>query len=408
MDQVNGFKLKQTQHILIVDDDPDTCALLDMLFRMWGYTSTVVYNGPDAVQFVENIEPDAVVLDVMMPQMDGWDTFQQVRLRSNVPVLFLTAQPSGDDAARALSLGANDYMSKPFHPSELYARLEMLFADHRPSVFINRPPIQRLQRPTVSIVIPTLNEAENLPLVLPYIPMDWIDEVVLVDGRSTDNTVKVAQELMPSIKIVLESRMGKGAAIRAGYQRSLGDIIIVMDADGSHDPREIPRFVNALIEGSDFVKGSRFAPGGGTTDMPRLRQAGNWFFVFLVNLFYNVHFSDLCYGYHATWRYCLDNLNLEDIDGFEIDTAVTVRALCQRLRITEIPSFEGYRFRGEGKLRTFPDGARVLLTILRETLRNLRSPNRTYFEGFRNHQPGKITLPDTPEVTRFFTNNQNS
>jgi glycosyltransferase involved in cell wall biosynthesis len=238
--------------------------------------------------------------------------------------------------------------------------------------------------------------------------MDWIDEVVLVDGRSTDNTVKVAQELMPSIKIVLESRMGKGAAIRAGYQRSLGDIIIVMDADGSHDPREIPRFVNALIEGSDFVKGSRFAPGGGTTDMPRLRQAGNWFFVFLVNLFYNVHFSDLCYGYHATWRYCLDNLNLEDIDGFEIDTAVTVRALCQRLRITEIPSFEGYRFRGEGKLRTFPDGARVLLTILRETLRNLRSPNRTYFEGFRNHQPGKITLPDTPEVTRFFTNNQNS
>ena len=408
MDQVNGFQSKQAQHILIVDDDPDTCALLAMLFQMRGYTTSVVYNGQDAVQFLEKGEPDAVILDVMMPQMDGWDTFRQMRLRSDVPVLVLSALASGDYAARALSLGANDYMRKPFQPSELYARLELLFTNHRPSVFINRPPYRRLQRPTVSIVIPTLNEAENLPFVLPYIPMDWIDEVVLVDGRSTDGTVKVAQELMPSIKIVLESRLGKGAAIRSGYQRSSGDIIIVMDADGSHDPREIPRFVNALIEGSDFVKGSRFAPGGGTTDMPRLRQAGNKFFVFLVNLLYNVHFSDLCYGYHATWRYCLDNLNLEGIDGFEIDTAVTVRALCQRLRITEIPSFEGYRFRGEGKLRTFPDGARVLLTILRETLRNLRSPNRIYFEGFRSQQPGKITLSENPEVKRFFTDNQNS
>jgi glycosyltransferase involved in cell wall biosynthesis len=203
---------------------------------------------------------------------------------------------------------------------------------------------------------------------------------------------------MPSINVVLEPRLGKGAALRAGYQRSSGDIIIVMDADGSNDPREIPRFVTALMEGSDFVKGSRFAHGGGTTDMPRLRQYGNKFFVFLVNLLFNVRFSDLCYGYHAFWRYCLDDLNLDDVDGFEIDTAVYVRALCQRMRVTEVPSFEGYRFRGVGKLRTFPDGLRVLKTILRETMRNLRSPNRLYYEGFRGQQPGGISSLETPEV----------
>jgi glycosyltransferase involved in cell wall biosynthesis len=220
--------------------------------------------------------------------------------------------------------------------------------------------------------------------------MDWIDEVFLVDGCSTDRTVEVAQKLMPSINVVLEPQVGKGAALRAGYQRCSGDIIMVMDADGSHDPREIPRFVKALMHGSDFVKGSRFAPGGGTTDMPRLRQFGNRFFVSLVNLLFNVHFTDLCYGYHAFWRYCLDSIHLNGVEGFEIDTAIYVRALCQRLRLTEVPSFEGYRFRGVGKLRTFPDGLRVLKTILREAFRNLRSSRKVFYEGFRSQTPDGI------------------
>jgi glycosyltransferase involved in cell wall biosynthesis len=228
--------------------------------------------------------------------------------------------------------------------------------------------------------------------------MDWIDEVVLVDGCSTDRTIEVAQELMPSIKVVLEPRLGKGAALRAGYRESSGDILIVLDADGSNDPRELPRFITALMEGSDFVKGSRFVQGGGTTDMPRLRYFGNKFFVFLVNLLFNAHFSDLCYGYHAFWRYCLNDLNLDDVDGFEIDTAIYLRALYQRLRVTEVPSFEGYRFRGMGKLRTFPDGLRILKTILRETIHNLRYPIQSYHEGFRGQQPVEITSVDPMEV----------
>jgi len=175
---------------------------------------------------------------------------------------------------------------------------------------------------TVSVILPTLNEAKNLPLVLPRLPLDVIDEVILVDGRSTDGTVAMARQLLPQIHVVLEPKPGKGAALRAGYRAASGDILVVLDADGSNDPREVPRFVRSLLEGADFVKGSRFAHRGGTTDMPRYRQWGNGGFVHLVNLLFGSTFTDLCYGFHAFWRYCLDAIDVDQVDGFEIDTAL--------------------------------------------------------------------------------------
>jgi len=95
--------------------------------------------------------------------------------------------------------------------------------------------------------------------------MRWIDEVIIVDGRSINNTVEVAKKLLPSVKIVLEKNKCKGIALRVDYEAAQGDILIVINADGSHDPREIPRYITALLEGADFVKGSRAAPGGGTS-----------------------------------------------------------------------------------------------------------------------------------------------
>ena len=373
---------KKASNILIVDDDRETCKFVDLVFRTKGYNTQVVYTGTDALHCVEVEKPDIVVLDVMMPDMDGWETFDRLRKFSNVPVIFLTAMTSGDSAARALAKGVNEYVRKPFHPAELIARVEMLLKSQRYPF--------RTRRPTVSVIIPTLNEAENLPLVLPYLPLDLVDEVIMVDGRSTDDTVEVARRLLPSIKVILEVKEGKGIALSTGYRAATGDILIVLDADGSHDPREVPRFLNSLKEGADFVKGSRFAPGGGTTDMPRIRQLGNWFFVSLVNSLFNVRFTDLCYGYHAFWRYCLDCINLQDADGFEIDTAIYLRTLYKHLHVTEVPSFEGHRFRGVGKLRTFPDGWRVLVTIARETARIYLSPSKDLYMGFRGQQPEVI------------------
>lgn len=219
----------------------------------------------------------------------------------------------------------------------------------------------------ISVVIPTLNEEKNLIHVIPKI-QEWVDEVILVDGYSTDQTIAVARELYPAIRVVMQSERGKGSALRTGFAAASGDIIVMLDADGSTDPSEIPHFVGALLSGADFAKGSRFLQGGGTKDMPLHRKLGNLAFVWMVRMFFGGQYTDLCYGYNAFWKRVLPKLEL-DCSGFEIETMMNVRALKAGLKITEVPSFEFPRVHGIGRLRTIPDGWRVLKTIFWETVR---------------------------------------
>jgi glycosyltransferase involved in cell wall biosynthesis len=209
-----------------------------------------------------------------------------------------------------------------------------------------------------------MNEAENLPHVLPRIP-PWVHEVLLVDGNSTDGTVEVARELWPTITVVAQRGRGKGAALRTGFSAATGDLIVMLDADGSTDPAEIPAFVGVLLSGADFAKGTRFVQGGGTADMSRLRRAGNLVFTLLARLLFGNRFSDLCYGYNAFWARILPQLRL-DGDGFEIETMINLRAVVAGLKVREVASFEERRVYGVSRLRTIPDGWRVLKTIWRE------------------------------------------
>jgi glycosyltransferase involved in cell wall biosynthesis len=216
--------------------------------------------------------------------------------------------------------------------------------------------------PTVSVVVPALNEAPNLPHVLPLIEAN---EIILVDGHSSDGTLEVARKIRPDVRVVIQGGGGKGDALRAGFQAATGDIIVMLDADGSTDPAEIPAFVGALLAGADFAKGSRFLQGAGTADMPLYRRAGNKAFVLLTRALFGGRYSDLCYGYNAFWADVLDDLAL-DGDGFEIESMMNIRALRAGLKVVEVASYERPRLHGRGRLKTIPDGCRVLRTILKE------------------------------------------
>ena len=230
----------------------------------------------------------------------------------------------------------------------------------------------------VSVVIPALNEERNLPHVFARLPED-VAQVVLVDGGSVDRTVAVARELRPDVVVLRQTRTGKGNALACGFAVCTGDVIVMIDADGSTDPAEIPRFVAALVAGADFVKGSRFARGGYSHDITRLRKLGNDGLNLVVNLLFGTRFTDLCYGFNAFWRRVLPTLGLPATtlpppldggklwgDGFEIETMINIRAAANGLRIGEVGSVEHPRLHGRTNLNTFRDGFRVLRTILSE------------------------------------------
>lgn len=272
---------------------------------------------------------------------------------------------------------------------------------HTPPAFSADFLFRRNQAPRISVVIPALDEEQNLPSVLAGI-QDWVHEILLVDGYSADRTVEVARQQRPDIRVVMQEGRGKGAALRSGFAAATGDIIVTLDADGSTDPAEIPVFVGALLSGADFAKGSRFLQGGGTADMPLYRKLGNWGFVVMVRLLFGGSYTDLCYGYNAFWKAALSRLDL-DGDGFEIETMMNVRALQAGLRIMEVPSFEFKRVYGQGRLRTIPDGWRVLMTIFKEYFKGGQRPSHQSAPGRwvrvekRGRQPGAPGSDRSPD-----------
>lgn len=234
--------------------------------------------------------------------------------------------------------------------------------------FGSRQPVPGLEQlgVQVSVVIAAMNEAENLPHVFARLP-EGLHEVILVDGHSVDDTVGVAQSLRPDVRIVPQTGRGKGNALADGFAVCTGEIIVALDADGSTDAAEIPRFIAALCSGADFVKGSRFAQGGSSTDITPIRSLGNRALNTFVNALYGTHYTDLCYGYNAFWARCLPYMRV-DCDGFEVETLINVRIAKAGLVVHEVPSYEHPRLHGSSNLHAVRDGSRVLRTIVLERI----------------------------------------
>lgn len=244
----------------------------------------------------------------------------------------------------------------------------------------------------MSVIIPTKNEAANLPLVIPRLPA-FVTEVIVVDAHSHDGTIDVVRELRPDARILLQEGRGKGSALRQGFEAATCEVVVSIDADGSTQPEEIESFIDALMAGADYVKGSRYLPGGGSADLTHVRRMGNLGLTLAVRVVHGVHFSDLCYGFNAFWRDVLPMLALES-SGFEIETEMNLRAHITGLRVTEVPSVEAARIYGTSNLHAVRDGFRVLGQILRERRRPAVAPAaRTTWAAVPMGRPELVAIP---------------
>ena len=230
----------------------------------------------------------------------------------------------------------------------------------------------------VSLLIPALNEAKNIAILLKSLAANVpnMAQITVVDGGSTDATADVAAAL--GATIIPQKGSGKGNALRQAFQSDhAGDIIVIMDADGSNRPEEIPQLTEAIVNGADIAKGSRFMKGAGSTDLSFIRKIGNKLFVSLVNNAWSGEYTDLCYGFMAFRRDALQKLvPLLESKYFQIETEMCIKARKLGLKVVEIPSVELKRRHGASKLNGFRDSLRIAKTVLRELFSGLpRSDN---------------------------------
>ena len=154
--------------VLIVEDDPNIRELLQMYLEKDGYAVTLAADGGQGLEKFRSIKPDLVLLDVMMPVMDGWAVCKAIRQEGNTPVIMLTAKGETDDKVAGLKAGADDYVTKPFEMKELLARIEAV--------------LRRSDR--------TAEENKARRLVFDKLSIDMDAFALTVDGKKIDTPPK--------------------------------------------------------------------------------------------------------------------------------------------------------------------------------------------------------------------------
>lgn len=217
----------------------------------------------------------------------------------------------------------------------------------------------------VSLIIPTKNEEGCIGRVLEEIPRDAVSEVIIIDGHSTDKTVEEAKSsIKKSDKLVIQKGEGYGDAFLQGFKYAKGDVIVMMDADGSHNPHDIYAILKKIKQGFEYVMASRYMKGGKSEDDTIVRWFGNLFFTRLTNFVHGTHVSDSLYLYTAITRKGLEKLDLKS-KGFEFCTEIVVKAHKGGLKFAEIPAIERARYAGKSKVNSLYHGLRILRMILR-------------------------------------------
>lgn len=215
----------------------------------------------------------------------------------------------------------------------------------------------------ISIVIPTKNESGDIGDVIDT-ARGYGDEVMVVDGGSKDNTREIAAS--KGARVLLDSGEGKGAAIRLGIKEAAHDIIVFMDADGSHDAADIPRLTAPIEKGeADMVIGSRMRGGsdelhGNAKELIRLWGSG--VITLAINTRFGKEITDYQNGFRAIRTDIARRLTLKE-KHTTIEQEMSIACLKNGFRIAEVPTHEYRRRHGESKVNALKQGPRYVYSL---------------------------------------------
>lgn len=213
----------------------------------------------------------------------------------------------------------------------------------------------------VSLIIPTYDEEDSITKTLKEVPREYINEIIVVD-ISTDRTAEIAEKL--GCKVFRQQGRGFGGAFRQGVEHSSGDVVILMDADGSHNPKDIPKLLKKIKEGYDCVLASRYTIESHSEDDTPLRSFGNWLITNLVNLLFRINTTDSLFLYIAIKKDAYNKLNLKS-SGFDYCIEFLAKAYAYGLKMAEVPSIERRRFAGRTKVNDIKHGFLLIASIFR-------------------------------------------
>ena len=216
---------------------------------------------------------------------------------------------------------------------------------------------------TTALIITTLNEVVGVKKIVPKIKKEWLDEIIFVDGGSTDGTIEEARIM--GFKVIIQKQKGHGAAVLEGVNAIKSDNFILFGPDGNDEPEKIPELIEKIKEGYDQVLVTRFGKGSVNLDAGIIDTFGNKMFTFLANAFFGGYWTDTLNESRIISKKAFQELNFDAMD-LSSTQQMSIRGLKRRQKICEIIGNEGERIGGVRKMKPLPVGASLSLRIIKE------------------------------------------